>query len=182
MDQLKDMMRMSTVQRNPEVTLIAEIAKAIGVSPETLVQDYEKSGQSRAYLTMRLEVANLSEYRKRMQQAMWVLYMEWAHQVGVGPKGSSKEHKAMMRKHRQWPIGMRVMVLTKVGYIEGRVVRHNPKWRHSCDVDFGDYKVTEHGSNWLVVPFRNLKPLPNQSLKFVPPSQAPRLEFCADPW
>lgn len=68
----------------------------------------------------------------------------------------------MTRRHRKWPLGTVVSVLTPQGYLVGRVFKH---WRkdevaHGATVDF-PYCVDMGDANGLrfchVIPFRSMR-------------------------
>jgi hypothetical protein len=75
-----------------------------------------------------------------------------------------KDAAQFKRKHRRWPLGLRVAVKTRVGYIEGRVFKH---WRlaevpHGCSVIFDTpYDLTGCGYKTFahILPFRSLRPI-----------------------
>jgi hypothetical protein len=77
---------------------------------------------------------------------------------------NAKDSAHMLGKHRKWPLGTEVMVLTPQGYLKGNLHKH---WRITeaqasatvefpCVVDMGDAngRRTSH-----LIPFRNMKPV-----------------------
>jgi len=69
------------------------------------------------------------------------------------------------RKHRKWPLGTTVMVMTPAGYLRGRISKH---WRrtenhHGATVEFPEVvdMGDANGARYChVIPFRSMKPVP----------------------
>jgi hypothetical protein len=83
-------------------------------------------------------------------------------------------------RHCKWPLGLKVMVKTEQGYMEGRIHKNDSRAPHKAWVTFPVcvtmqgrddngrmFKLCQcctepHARFGHVIPFRNMKPLPGQ--------------------
>jgi hypothetical protein len=79
--------------------------------------------------------------------------------------------RRMDRKHCKWPLGLKVMVLTNIGYIQGRILKHDRRMGPEAWIDFSPHLVNmdDHGDrHTAIIPFRSMKPLPGQDRPKIP--------------